>query len=134
MARKPESLLYDRLRDNLEDCHITRIESSASLGFPDCVIGIDGRFVTVELKVAKTRKIAISAHQVSWHMRHAAAGLPCWFFVQVATLGDKWAPEFRLYSGAQASELLFYGLALDPVDAWPIKSADWSQIRRRLVS
>ena len=131
MARKPESLLYDRLRDNLKDCYITRVESSASLGFPDCLIGIDRKFVTVELKVARSRKVLLSPHQVSWHMKHAAGGLPCWIFVQVTA--PRFALEFRLYAGGQASELLFYGLALDPVDTWPVKSANWEHIRRRLI-
>jgi hypothetical protein len=52
MAIKPEAGLYKRLKENLPEAHITRIESRVNLGIPDCLIALTkNRFVMVELKV-----------------------------------------------------------------------------------
>ena len=74
MPSKPESGLYQRLKENLPACHITRIESRVNLGIPDCLVAfkVPGEFVMVELKVVRRgRKVALSPHQVSFHAKHA---------------------------------------------------------------
>ena len=59
MPAKPESSLYSRVRENLPNCFITRIESRVNLGIPDCLVAFPhGEFVMLELKVVKRgRKI-----------------------------------------------------------------------------
>ena len=84
MPAKPETKLYQRLKENLQNCLITRIESRVNLGIPDCLIALrrTGTFVPVELKVVKHgRRVRLSPHQIAFHSRHAELG--CATFVLV---------------------------------------------------
>jgi hypothetical protein len=40
LAIKPEAALYKRLKENLPNSHITRLESRVGLGVPDCLIAL----------------------------------------------------------------------------------------------
>ena len=96
------------MKRNLTKAKITRIESWASLGFPDCVVGIGNRFVLVELKVAKASgRVELSPHQVAFHATHSA--YPCFVLVSLG-------------SGARAELFLFHAgvvkdLALGTVES-----------------
>jgi hypothetical protein len=37
---KPEAALYKRLKENLPNSHITRLESRVGLGVPDCLVAL----------------------------------------------------------------------------------------------
>lgn len=59
---------------------ITRVESVATLGFPDCVLALAGKLFLVELKVATpTGRVKISPHQVAFHVGHQDS--PCFILV-----------------------------------------------------
>jgi len=68
---KKESDLWKLLRKKTPDINWTRVESWAAPGVPDC-IGYHnscGLFM-VELKLARTKKVSFSAHQILWHQTH----------------------------------------------------------------
>jgi len=94
-------LFYQRIKKNLTKAKITRIESWASLGFPDCVIAIGDRFVLVELKVAKvSARVELSPHQVAFHVNHSA--YPC--FV-LASMGSGPSAELLLFHAGVVKDL-----------------------------
>lgn len=137
MAAKPETLLYQRLRDNLPDsCRIVRIESRVGLGFPDCIVLIKGfGFVLLELKVVKRGKqVRLSPHQVAFHTICGSMQVPCYVLVQYHPPG---APTLRgaewlLYYAGQAQELLREGVDLPPVAAWPADQVLWHMLKNSL--
>jgi len=129
MTIKPEAALAKRVRDNLPGCKITRIESRASLGFPDCVIAFEktGRFVPVELKVVQAGlKVDLRPHQISFHYAHADIG--CKTYILVEYWPPKGEKELRLYSGAQAIELQKQGLRLPALNSWPLRGMQWGEL------
>ena len=74
MSAKPESRLWKALRDGVTDVHWTRIESWSSPGDPDvnCCASF-GEF-WIELKVTKSNRIALSPHQIGWHLIRSRLG------------------------------------------------------------
>ena len=70
MAR-PEANLYQIIKKNSAGILFDRIENWAVPGVPD-LLGYNQNktFFTLELKATKGNKIALSPHQVSWHLRH----------------------------------------------------------------
>jgi hypothetical protein len=72
MAR-PEANLYQIIKKNSAGILFDRIENWAVPGVPD-LLGYNQNktFFTLELKATKGNKIALSPHQVSWHLRHGS--------------------------------------------------------------
>ena len=68
---KPESKLWQKVKKNTPNITWTRVESWASFGFPD-LVGYTGNtgFFTVELKVTKSNRVALSPHQIAFHVKH----------------------------------------------------------------
>jgi len=136
---KPEAALYKRLKENLPNSHITRLESWVGLGVPDCLIALgpqQPRFVMVELKVTKRgRKVALSPHQVAFHLKHADLRVPTFVLVQYhppGTTSSKTA-ELRLYRGEQAGDLVLVGLDVEPVWACNLAQMQWHMLRLELL-
>ena len=64
---------------------ITRVESVATLGFPDCVLALAGKLFLVELKVATpSGRVKVSPHQVAFHVGHQ--DFPCFILVAHETV------------------------------------------------
>lgn len=131
---KPERALYLRLKENLRDCLITRIESRVNLGIPDCLIAFSGvgRFVMVELKVVKRgRQVLLSPHQVAFHLKHASLGCPTFILVQYHPPGttSSLKADLRLYRGDQVEALLVRGMDEPPVESWTLAKVDWQMLR-----
>ncbi len=107
MAR-PESKLYADLKKISPQIKWTRLENWALFGTPD-LLGYHphGFFFTLELKVTKRNKVAISPHQVAWHMSH-----PSSTFVLVHCIHLK---QYRLYPGSRIEELFRLGVNLEPL-------------------
>jgi hypothetical protein len=138
MAIKPEAALYKRIRENLPDSHITRIESRVNLGIPDCLVALKGLglFVMIELKVVKRgRKINLSPHQVAFHAKHADLGAPTFILVQYHPPGTTSAlkAELLLYRGRQVLDLHHLGIDAEPVERWPLSHVLWHMLRHRLA-
>ena len=104
-----ESNFYKKIKKKWKSISFIRIENRALLGTPDCLCqNSNGTFFTLELKVTKGYSVALSPHQVSFHMKHKACT-----FVLVAC-----SPELgtcRLYSGSRILELVASGLKLEPL-------------------
>ena len=108
-----ESKFYQNLKKITPTIRWTRLENWASFGTPD-LLGYTsrGHFFTVELKVAKSNKVAISPHQVAWHMSH-----PSGSFVLVRYLDKKIKKNFTcsLYPGSEMVNLVRLGLVHEPL-------------------
>ena len=107
MAR-PESKLYSDLKKITKDFQWTRLENWASLGTPD-LLGFHPKkfFFTLELKVTKRNKVALSPHQVAWHLSRGPGS-----FVVVQCIHLK---QYRRYPGSRSEELFRLGLNLEPL-------------------
>ena len=103
---KPETKFWHELKGITPQITWTRIENTSSAGIPD-LLGYNSHsfFFTVELKVAKTNKVRLSPHQISFHIRH-----PKNTFILVKTKTD-----CHLYSGSQVRELFEKGLSVKPI-------------------
>jgi len=91
MTAKTETNFYKNLKNYLENGDeeflITRVESYATPGFPDCIIyHKDLGFFTLELKVVRRSnrgigKVLISPLQSAWHLLHVMNGAPVYILV-----------------------------------------------------
>jgi len=91
MTAKTETTFYKNLKKYLENGDdkfiVTRIESYATPGFPDCIIyHNDLGFFTIELKVVHRSKrgigkVLISPLQAAWHLLHTMHGAPVYILV-----------------------------------------------------
>ena len=135
MPAKPETNLYNRLKENLSDCLITRIESRVNLGIPDCFLAFrNGEFIPLELKVVKHgRKVRLSPHQVAYHLRHAQNGNRTFILVEYKpprTIKEE--PRLMLFRGSQALELLQSGIDTTPVASWHTQAVMWRMLAMEL--
>ena len=104
---KPETKFWQDVRKIKSEIRWTRLENLSSLGTPDILAyAPSGNFFTVELKVTKTNKIAISPHQIAFHLIH-----PHNTFILVKALLTK---EVKLYEGSRIKDLVACGLKLEP--------------------
>jgi len=91
MTVKTETNFYKNVKKLLENGDdkfiVTRIESYATPGFPDCIIyHNDLGFFTIELKVVQRSKrgigkVLISPLQAAWHLLHVMHGAPVYILV-----------------------------------------------------
>ena len=109
MTVKPETNFWKnvkRLLENGEEKYlISRIESYATPGFPDCIVfHRDIGFFTLELKIIQPNgKIRISPLQTAWNKWYGGVGAPVFILVALPT-----APKGRwvkLFPGRLAQEL-----------------------------
>ena len=107
---KPEQKLWQYVKKNFTEIKWTRLENLSAFGTPD-LLGYNnsGHFFTVELKVVKGRKIRLSPHQISFHVRH-----PNNSFILVRSLASssQKLDEIYLYEGKNILELAASGLSL----------------------
>ena len=125
MAQKKvisERNLWKNLKNATPKISWIRLENWALLGTPDLLgYSPNGNFFTLELKFTKSRKVQISQHQVSFHVKHKTNT-----FVLVAC-----APKlgsYRLYPGSSILELVTSGLKLEPL------ALGWDACRLKLES
>lgn len=124
----PEGRFAARVRENLDGCYVTRLESRVGLGIPDCLLAFRGRFVMVELKVVLAgRKVRLSPHQIAFHTKHATYRCPT--FVLVEWKGLK---RVRLYSGGQAIDLAERGWDVVPQWECGLPGVQWHMLRVEL--
>ena len=103
----PETKLYKKLKSVSKDIIWTRLENLSLLGTPDLLgYNNNGKFFTVELKVASGNRARLSPHQVSFHVTH-----PKNSFVLV-----EWKDKHLLFEGKQSLALVDTSLlSLDPI-------------------
>ena len=91
MTVKPETNFWKNLKEFLkngkEHYLISRIESYATPGFPDCVVFLrDTGFFTLELKIVRRNKkgvgrVLVSPLQLAWNTIHMISGAPVYTLV-----------------------------------------------------
>ena len=107
MARN-ESNLWKYLKQNTPSISWTRLENSSVQGTPDLLgYNKNGRFFTVELKVAKRNKIKLSPHQISFHLRHPSNSFIC--------IKSPASSDLKLYEGKQIQAIVESGLNVEPL-------------------
>ena len=135
MARKPESVFSDYVRERLRDVDISRVESVANLGFPDMVLvdKCSGRVGFLENKVVQRGlKVGLRPHQVSFLVRHWSYGCPAFLLVKHLPIGKRIGLVF-LYHGGQAADVLLEGLRVEPVRRWASDAVPWEELRKLLL-
>jgi hypothetical protein len=135
MARKPESVFSDYVRERLRDVDISRVESVANLGFPDMVLvdKCSGRVSFLENKVVQRGlKVGLRPHQVSFLVRHWSYGCPAFLLVKHLPIGKRIGLVF-LYHGGQAADVLLEGLRVEPVRRWASDAVPWEELRKLLL-
>ena len=108
-----------------------------NLGIPDVLLAFPhGLFVMVELKVVKRgRKVALSPHQVAFHIKHADLRCPTYILVQHQPTGTAHAKksELLLFCGEQAIDLVNLGIDTPALARWPWTAISWVELRKHLV-
>ena len=104
---------------------LTRLESWATPGVPDVLCcAEDGAFSFIELKVmhGKSKKVALSPHQVSWQTRHGHAN--SFVVVRDSSLA------ISVYLGSCSVDLRMDGIdAVQALDVFE-EPYDWQQFWR----
>jgi len=111
----PERKLYQDLRKHLPQISWTRLENLSGLGTPDLLgYNTSGHFFTVELKVTKGKKVRLSPHQISFHVKH-----PKNSFILIRPLGQRC---LKLVPGNKVLELEAQGINACglKLDAWSL--------------
>ena len=104
----PEAKLYKKLKNISKTISWIRIENYSLLGTPDLLgYNANSYFFTVELKVSKGKKVRLSPHQISFHVKH-----PKNTFILV-----EHKDKHLLFEGHQSLALVDSGLSssLEPV-------------------
>ena len=110
MTVKPETNFWKSLKEFLkngkEHYLISRIESYATPGFPDCVVfHRDTGFFTLELKIVRRNKsgigkVLVSPLQLAWNTIHMISGAPVYTLVS-----DHSRRTVKLFSSEKLQEL-----------------------------
>lgn len=107
------------------------------MGIPDCLLAFNhGVFVMLELKVVKKgRKVALSPHQVAFHIKHADLRCPTYILVQHFAKGSPLTSksEILLFCGEQAIDLAARGVDTPALARWPWTQISWADLRKHLV-
>lgn len=132
----PEARFNKMIKDNLPNSQITRLESRVGLGIPDMLVALDppGRFVMIEAKYVPegSKKIKISPHQASFHLKHASLKCPTFFAVMQKKKGVK-HNRIMLFKGSQVEELLNLGVDTEPLFEFYSDFPQWFQFREKLL-
>jgi len=122
---KSESKFWQEVKAKLGTHFVlTRTDLVSISGWPDVVLyNKNGTFLTIELKVAQSNSVRLSAHQIGFHILH-----PKNTFILVkplaashSKLSDKKLSEPYLYKGSSVQELAARGIKLAPfITGWPI--------------
>ena len=91
--KKRESLLWNRVKKNLTDCFLTRIESSTINGIPDIHCVANGKIFWIELKSDNISYPALNKWQIVWINKYIKAGGSVFIFKE--TLSDSSLQIYR---------------------------------------
>jgi hypothetical protein len=122
---KSESKFWQEVKAKLGSHFVlTRTDLVSISGWPDVVLyNKNGTFLTIELKVAQSNSVRLSAHQIGFHILH-----PKNTFILVkplaashSKLSDDKLSEPYLYKGSSVQELAARGIKLAPfVTGWEV--------------
>ena len=73
-GKNPESRLWQKVKNGLTDCFLTRIESSTINGIPDIHAVLKNEVFWIELKSDKSNFPKLNRWQIVWINRYVKAG------------------------------------------------------------
>jgi Holliday junction resolvase len=74
MSKTKESNLYNLIKTNIKNAHLTRIESNTINGIPDLHCAYKGRTFWLELKTNTIKNCNISKYQINWILKYQRQG------------------------------------------------------------
>ena len=116
---KPESKFWKEWKKFTPNISWTRLENLSAFGTPD-LLGYNKNqtYFTIEMKVSKSKKLAISPFQISYCYTH-----PVNHFILAQAHDPR---SIKLYEGRQITELVEQGLELSPI------REGWDEVREYL--
>ena len=128
---KPETKFWREIKKNLTEFKWVRLESWATQGVPDLLgFAEDGTIFTIELKVAKGRKVRFSPHQIAFHVEHQDS--PCLILVKRVFESKPLNSELFLFSSSQVQAVSEQGLDTPTLYTTPYP-VPWSEVRDALL-
>ena len=98
--------MWNNLRTNFpKSWHTTRIENRFGGGIPDVHVCAEGFPFWLELKVTKTNRVNVSAHQVAWNFAYCQSGGVSFFLVKALERSNLY-----LFDGVHGRGLAEHGL------------------------
>jgi hypothetical protein len=89
----------------------------------------------VELKVvSRGLKVALSPHQVAFHLKHADMRCPTFILVLHSPAGKRKEAELLLYSGEQVMDVHQLGVKAAPLARWPWLGVPWQVVKHCLLT
>ena len=105
--------MWNNLRSKMpKSWNTTRIENRYGGGIPDVHVCAEGLPFWIELKVTKTNRVNVSAHQVAWNFAYSQSGGVSFFLV--AALASS---NLYLFDGVHGRGLAEHGLKTGRVGA-----------------
>ena len=127
--KKSESQFWKQIKSQskkqLPQHRFTRLESWATLGVPDVLVCDDeGELHLVELKSITGYASKLSAHQISFFVKHSDANAWIWIYKS----GGLKAPQIFVYHASQVMELAKKGLRAEPCGVWNEAGIEWGEV------
>jgi len=128
---KPETKFWREIKKNLTEFKWVRLESWATQGVPDLLgFAEDGTIFTIELKVAKGRKVRFSPHQIAFHVEHQDS--PCLILVKRVVKSKPLDSGLFLFSSSQVQSVSEQGLDTPTLYTTPYP-VPWSEVGDALL-
>ena len=98
--------MWNNLRSKMpKSWNTTRIENRYGGGIPDVHVCAEGLPFWIELKVTKTNRVNVSAHQVAWNFAYSQSGGVSFFLVAALS-----SSNLYLFDGVHGRGLAEHGL------------------------
>ena len=98
--------MWNRLREKMpKSWNTTRIENRFGGGIPDVHVCAESLPFWIELKVTKTNRVNVSAHQVAWNFAYSQSGGVSFFLVEALS-----SSNLYLFDGVHGRGLAEHGL------------------------
>ena len=98
--------MWNNLRSKMpKSWNTTRIENRFGGGIPDVHVCAEGLPFWIELKVTKTNRVNVSAHQVAWNFAYSQSGGVSFFLVAALSTSNLY-----LFDGVHGRGLAEHGL------------------------
>jgi Holliday junction resolvase len=129
---KLESNFWKQVKNNLKEFQWVRLESWATKGVPDLMGFTEGgKIFTVELKVAKSKSVYFSPHQIAFHIEHQNA--PCFILVKALSPSTPKKYGVYLFHAKEVREIADKGLDASAIYS-SLSPVDWTEVRDSLLS
>ena len=110
--------MWNNLRSKMpKSWNTTRIENRFGGGIPDVHVCAEGLPFWIELKVTKTNRVNVSAHQVAWNFAYSQSGGVSFFLVAALLTSNLY-----LFDGVHGRGLAEHGLKSGRSGSGPVGS------------